>query len=306
MLPVDAFVFGDVGAVGADCGELTMGEGRDGGAEAAWLLSGDVPGLARVVGVDRDVRGVGGLEVVAADCDKQIGALAGDAENAAGGVAAGDGSFGDGPGLAGIGRVEDARFRAAGREVNAGVAKGDGGAAGSEGAFFGERGGHAVAREFIPMVAVVGAQDEEFAVNGIAERDTVSARGAGEGVEKKAGALVGVLQLPGFASVDGFVDAGFGAVADGEDVGNVGVERFDIAEVEIGGAGDGELRPCCAAVDGAKNHAFRAGSPDGVALATFAGADGFYADTAEVGIDAFGLDGPPRFGIRGNCQQTEQ
>jgi hypothetical protein len=52
--------------------------------------------------------------------------------------------------------MKDAGLGAAGAEENAAVAKGDGGAAGGEGALFGKRGGHVVAWEFRPVLAIGG------------------------------------------------------------------------------------------------------------------------------------------------------
>src|SRR5208283_1507087 len=167
-----------------------------------------MPRLSTVVGVGSNAVSAVGVLVIATDCH-DVAAMAFEAEDSAGSVAAGYGCFNRGPGASAIGGVKDSRCGAPGAEVDVViiVAKGDGGSAGGECAFGRKCCGHLVVRQLLPVLAVVGGQDQEFAIDGITERITVVRGSACERVEKKAGAFVGILKHPGLPAVSGLVDA---------------------------------------------------------------------------------------------------
>src|SRR5690242_5066032 len=96
--------------------------------------------------------------------------------------------------------------------------------AGRERTFTAQGWGHIVGGKWTPMFAVSRLQQEKFAVDGIAEGKALFLGTAGDGVEKKFLAIVRILQIPGFAAVGGFVNAGFFAFADGHEVGRSGVK----------------------------------------------------------------------------------
>jgi hypothetical protein len=130
------------------------------------------------------------------------------------------------------------------------------------------------------LAAVFGGFDDEVAVDGVAEEDTVLFVGEGDGVPEALGVGVGAEELPGGAAVAGAVEAGFLAGAGGEQDGAASVEGFDIPEVEGFGAGDGAALPG-GAVGGEQDGAAGAAGPGG------AGVDG--SEAAEAGVDAAGL-----------------
>src|SRR5580700_2129017 len=75
------------------------------------------------------------------------------------------------------------------------------------GAFAGESWGHRVTREFFPVRAIGRTDEDEFSVNGIAERETFLFGDADKRVEGELRARARKLELPGFAAVMGLVDA---------------------------------------------------------------------------------------------------
>src|SRR5207249_9399092 len=105
------------------------------------------------------------------------------------------------PGMAQIGRVKDSGCGTAGAEENLLAGDYETTIARGEYAFAGQRRSHVCAGQWIPMLAIKCAQQEKFAVDGIAKREAASFRVAGDRVEKKLLALVRVLKPPRFAAV---------------------------------------------------------------------------------------------------------
>src|SRR5260370_33380306 len=142
------------------------------------------------------------------------------------------------------------RFATAGAEQDFSIVKQQRSVAGSEGGFAQERRGKIIARERIPMLAVLGAEEQEFAVDSIAERDAFLFRYALQCVEKKLLPLVCVLQVPGIAAVGCFVNARLFAFLAAHQVGNLRVQRRNSAKAERLPAGPAPTLPCFAFVDG--------------------------------------------------------
>ncbi len=96
---------------------------------------------------------------------------------------------------------------------------------------------------------------------------------------------IGEDELPGFAGVGGFVEAGEVAFAGGHDDGGLGVEGLDAAEVQFFGVGWGGARlPGGAVVGGVEDGALGAAGP------CYSVAEG--VDAAEAGGGVGWLDGP--------------
>src|SRR5690348_9575475 len=166
---------------------LIDSEGRDSGTKPVKAGFRRSPRFAPVVRVGGDLfRLVRTLVIASDDDDELVVEACGDGEDAGGGVALGDGRFGDVPGSAGVGGVEDAGafsfgFRAARDEEEVLITlQEEAGVAGGEGAFAGE-GIRAVFRgKGIPVLAVLGAEQGEFAVDGIAESEAARFGDAGD------------------------------------------------------------------------------------------------------------------------------
>ena len=191
--------------------------------------------------------------------------------------------------------MKHARGAAAGDEVDfALVENSEAGIARGESAFAGKRCGHRVARQFFPVLAIGGADEHEFPVNGIAEREALRFGDAGERVEKKLLARAGKFELPGFAAVVSLVDARHVSRAAGHHVGQLFIEGLDSAQVErmrLHGV-DEPARVVFAAVRRSQRAAIRPRSPDhrrrmALRIARVSGGDG-----AQIRIPAAGLDGP--------------
>src|SRR5689334_1761105 len=102
--------------------------------------------------------------------------------------------------------MEDTRGRTAGGEENFFVAgECETRIAGREGAFAAQSWGHVVGGKGIPVLAVNSLQHKKFAIDRIAEGKALFFGTASDGVEEKFFAIVGVLQVPGFATVGGLV-----------------------------------------------------------------------------------------------------
>src|SRR5689334_15000775 len=103
-------------------------------------------------------------------------------------------------------------------------------------------------------------------VDRVGHRDAVIAVPTGDGVEEGFFVSVAELQFPRLTAISGLVDARVVTVADAENVSGVGVEGFDVAEVEFLGRGDGIDVPRLAAVDGPDHGAGGAAGPDDVVI----------------------------------------
>jgi len=108
----------------------------------------------------------------------------------------------------------------------AGIARG-------KSAFVGEGWGHRVSREFLPVLAIGGADEDEFSVDRIAECETFVFGNADEPVEEKFWARPGKLELPGVAAVVRLVDARHFPRATRHDVGELLIEGLDSAEIKL-------------------------------------------------------------------------
>ena len=129
--------------------------------------------------------------------------------------------------------MKDSRGTVACDEVDfAIVVDGEAGTARGEGAFVGEGWGHRVTREFFPVLAIGRADEDEFSVDGIAEREAFLFGDADERVEEELRARARKLELPGVATVVGLVDARHFSRAAGHDVGELLIEGLDSAEIE--------------------------------------------------------------------------
>src|SRR5215467_12513683 len=140
-------------------------------------------------------------------------------------------------------------------ESYAGIARG-------KGAFAAQSRGHVIRWKRIPVLPVGGLQQKEFAVNRIAEGKALFFRKAGDGVEENFFAIVRVLEIPSFAAVRGFVDAGFVAFAAGHDIGGFLAESHDAAKIQRIAIFNAHPLPSLAFIEGFENHAVRTGSPD--------------------------------------------
>src|SRR5215469_14705019 len=104
--------------------------------------------------------------------------------------------------------MKDARGTVACDEVDfAIVVDGKAGIARGEGPFVGEGWGHHVTREFFAVLAIGGADEYEFSIDGIAEREAFLFGDADERVEEELRARARELELPGLAAAVGLVDA---------------------------------------------------------------------------------------------------
>ena len=161
--------------------------------------------------------------------------------------------------------MKHARGAAAGDEVDfALVENSEAGIARGESAFAGKCRGHRVARQFFPVLAIGGADEHEFPVDGIAEREALRLGDAGERVEKKLLPRAGKLKLPGFAPVVRLIDARHFSRAAGHHVGQLFIEGLDSAQVERMRLGriHEAAHVVFAAVSGSKRAAIRARGPD--------------------------------------------
>ena len=192
--------------------------------------------------------------------------------------------------------MEDSGGGAASREkdvVVVGAAEDQRSIAGGVESFGGEGGWFGGWWEFGPLFAVFGVEDGEFAVDWIADGEAILFVAADEAVEKEGGARVGVLYAPGSAGVGRFVDVGFVFGADGKDVGDVGAEAADTAEVLGAGIVDGPAGPGFAPVGGADDYAVGAGGPDDLRIVGLG-----RGEAAEAGIGA-GVRSEGRRKLRG-------
>src|SRR5690348_3923440 len=112
------------------------------------------------------------------------------------------------------------------------------------------------------MLAIFGADEEEFAVDGIAEGDTFCFGDAGQGVEEECAAAAGIFELPRRAIVRRFVNPRIFAAADAHQVGDAVAEGDDAAEIERLAARNAVLLPGFSIIIGAKDDAFGAAGPD--------------------------------------------
>src|SRR5216684_4164842 len=124
-----------------------------------------------------------------------------------------------------------------------------------ESAFAAQCRGHVAVGERIPVFAVGCAQQEKFAIEGIAQRGAVRFGEASDRDEKEFLAFVRILQSPSCAAVDSFIDARLFAFAAGHHVGNLLAKRHDPAKVERIAASHVQALPRLAFVDGFQNHA---------------------------------------------------
>src|SRR5579871_1618054 len=114
--------------------------------------------------------------------------------------------------------MEDAGRGATGGEedvVLVGAAEDHRGVAGGEKAFGGKCGGLGALREFGPVFAVFGVEDGEFAVDGIADCEAILFGATDEAVQEERRARVGILYLPGAASIRCLINVRFILGADG-------------------------------------------------------------------------------------------
>src|SRR6185503_661213 len=80
------------------------------------------------------------------------------------------------------------------------------GAAGGKSAFTGQRRGHVFDCHLVPGHAVRSGDQGEFAVDGVAHGDSVSAVPKSKAIVKSLGIAVGELPLPDFAAVRGLIN----------------------------------------------------------------------------------------------------
>src|SRR5256885_13718845 len=112
------------------------------------------------------------------------------------------------------------------------------------------------------MLAVLGMEEEKFAVDGIAERRAILLRMASQRVQEKFLALACVLEIPGFAAVGRLVNAGLFACAAGHDVSDVSVECCNATKVAGSCAGHVQAPPRLALVERFQYHAVGTGHPN--------------------------------------------
>ena len=188
--------------------------------------------------------------------------------------------------MAGVGGVKDAGCETSGDEVEFSFGNDEEiGVTGGERALLGKSVGKVFWREWNPAMAVLGLEDQEFSVDGIAERETNCFGKTCDGIKEERFIDVGVLLLPGLAAVGRLVDAGFIAFTAGHEVSGGVVEGDDAAKIEIGLARDSEARPRGAIIERAEDDAVRAGSPN----SDVAGGRNFRgADATEIGVSAGG------------------
>src|ERR1700683_5207715 len=180
----------------------------------------------------------------------------------------------------------------AGAKVNTACTKGDRSSTCGKGTLPGQPWGHFVAWQFVPVLAIFGAHDQEFAVERIAQRHTMRPGVAIQGIEEKPRARVGVLQCPRRAAVGRLVDTGPIAIAARHRVGNIGIKALDIAEIKRARTCHAKLLPGFAVVGRTQNHAVRARSPDGVVQFPLAASVVVHAYAAQIGVQAAGLNRP--------------
>ena len=201
-------------------------------------------------------------------------------------------------------RMKDASGRAAGREENVFVAgKRERSITCCERALSRQRRGHVVNRKQVPMLAVGCREQEELAVDRIAQGQALFLGTAGDGVEEKFLAIVREFELPGFAAVAGLVDSGFHTFSARDDIGKGGAESHDPAEVERVSPGNAKTTPGPAFIARSHNDAMRAGAPNNRARSPFFTWVVGNAHAAKVGLHAAGCDFP---GLRRQARAGEQ
>src|ERR1700722_16388101 len=128
------------------------------------------------------------------------------------------------------------------------VVNGEAGTARGERAFVGQGWGHRVTREFFPMLAIGRADQDEFSIHGIAEREAFLFGDADQRVEEKLRTRAGKLELPGVAPVVRLVDARHFSRPARHHIRELLIERLDSAEIEHPVAIDEEARIMLASV----------------------------------------------------------
>src|SRR5215472_5240788 len=112
------------------------------------------------------------------------------------------------------------------------------------------------------MLAVGGLEQEELAVDRIAQGEALFLGTAGDGVEEKFLAIVREFELPGFAGIGGLVDSGFHTFSARNDIGNRGAECHDPAEIERVSPWNVKTMPGLTFIERSHNYALRARGPD--------------------------------------------
>ena len=121
---------------------------------------GEFPGMAAVAGEGEVLAVLLGMLVISTGDDAVFGIAKGDGENSGGGGTVDDGSFGDIPSLAGVGRAEYASGFASGSKPHVFLSLDrDAGSAGGECAFSFNRRGKSVGWKPLPSLATVVGRD---------------------------------------------------------------------------------------------------------------------------------------------------
>src|SRR5882762_7173533 len=145
------------------------------------------------------------------------------------------------------------------------------------------------------MLAVLGMEEEKFAVDGIAERRAILLRTASQRVQEKFLALACVLEIPGLAAVARLVNAGLFAFPARHEVGAGGVEGHDSAKVERVSACHVQALPGLALIERFQNYAVGAGRPNGRHRHAFFTGSVSGTHAAQIG------DGPARLNDLPSC-----
>src|SRR5581483_5516998 len=129
---------------------------------------------------------------------------------------------------------------------------------------FAGQGWRHVGADVLPVGAVGGAQIGENSVDGIAVGNATARGPEGEAIVERAGILVGELDGPVGAAVDGFVDAKVtGSIgSDREEIGHAIADALHITELQTLGSGDNAGAPVVAAVGGDDKCATASRGPD--------------------------------------------
>src|SRR5215472_15651526 len=304
--PVDSIIVARVFARWSDGDRARAIQLCQSRAKPTRLVSGQLPGLARVQGIGGGALGFAGLLVISSDHDDMVVVIRHDGKNSGRSVAVSNRGFRDSPIEPSVIRVKDASGRAAGREENVLVTgKREAAITCRKRAFSRQRRGHVVNRKPVPMLAVGGPEQEELAVDRIAQRKAVFFGTAGDGVEEKFLAIVRELQLPGFAAVGGLVDSGFCTFSAREDIGNGGMEGHDATEVELVAFWDVKVMPGLTSIKRPHNYAIRAGGPNNRNRRPFFTWANSNTHAAQVAVHAAGCD-VPVLRLRGRAPEQEE
>src|SRR5260370_38086251 len=106
------------------------------------------------------------------------------------------------------------------------------------------------------VLAVRCAQQEELAIDRIAECVAAHFRESSDRIEKEFFAFVRVLQAPVLAAIGCFVDTGLLTLTAGHHIGRCGVESYDAAKVERVSTGQLQAGPRLTLVNRTQNYSF--------------------------------------------------